>query len=447
MLAAWLLLGSAALAEGLEQVAPAPVAPPALPEVRQATKRLTVRARPDGDADVVGIVAAGEPFLVLLRVPGPGCPDEGWGLLDGGYACLARTLTAAAGLAPVVLPRLVAFDSPSPSEYRQYVRTGTWARDPGATEALLPFVYGKAWRGWSGATYTDQAAWERGDPPLESPPDEADEGRKAHFVAAIETPRGAALVKEDGKLTPLADEFVYPVSRFQGVELTGSGALGLGEVQAWVRAYGGANVRDSRQPGGQVTAVLPFQSALRLRPTEDPAWFSIAAGPSVGGFVAALVVRWTRPLPAPEQVPAGAVWLDVDVSQQVLLLMQGNAVLFATLVSTGLATKDTPPGVYTMLDKTIYGDMDSKPDADEPYHVEDVPWVMHFRPRYAVHGVFWHWGFGNPASHGCVNLSPLDAHRVFDAVLPRLPGGWSSATATAESPGTVVRIREKDAAP
>ena len=120
----------------------------------------------------------------------------------------------------------------------------------------------------------------------------------------------------------------------------------------------------------------------------------------------------------------------------------GATVLLAPLVSTGLAEKDTPPGTYTVLDKTVSADMASKPNAEEPYLVEGVPWVVHFKPRYAMHGVFWHGGFGSRASHGCVNLAPLDARRVFETVTPYLPAGWSSAFSPPNQAGTTIRIRE-----
>jgi lipoprotein-anchoring transpeptidase ErfK/SrfK len=44
----------------------------------------------------------------------------------------------------------------------------------------------------------------------------------------------------------------------------------------------------------------------------------------------------------------------------------------------------------------------------EYYNVPDVPNVMYFTNQgHALHGAYWHNNFGNPMSHGCVNL-PLD---------------------------------------
>jgi len=49
-----------------------------------------------------------------------------------------------------------------------------------------------------------------------------------------------------------------------------------------------------------------------------------------------------------------------------------------------------------------------------------VPFVMYFQLAYALHGAFWHDGFGRPRSHGCVNLAPEDARWIFRWSDPQL---------------------------
>jgi lipoprotein-anchoring transpeptidase ErfK/SrfK len=63
-------------------------------------------------------------------------------------------------------------------------------------------------------------------------------------------------------------------------------------------------------------------------------------------------------------------------------------------------------------------------DADDRYSIEDVPWTQFFSGSIALHGAFWHGGFGLRHSHGCVNLSPFDAHRLFNHTQPELYEGW-----------------------
>ena len=86
-------------------------------------------------------------------------------------------------------------------------------------------------------------------------------------------------------------------------------------------------------------------------------------------------------------------------------------------------------------------DGDGSAAGDLPYSIEDVPFVMYFFKSFAVHGAFWHSNYGTQMSHGCVNLTPRDAKRLFDWTSPRLPSGWSAVFPTEYEPGTLVRVR------
>jgi lipoprotein-anchoring transpeptidase ErfK/SrfK len=85
-------------------------------------------------------------------------------------------------------------------------------------------------------------------------------------------------------------------------------------------------------------------------------------------------------------------------------------------------------------DGTVAGDL--------PYSIEDVPYVAYFEGSYALHGAFWHNNFGREMSHGCVNLSPLDAKKVFFWAEPRLPRGWHAVWSTPDNRGTLVVVHE-----
>jgi lipoprotein-anchoring transpeptidase ErfK/SrfK len=52
-------------------------------------------------------------------------------------------------------------------------------------------------------------------------------------------------------------------------------------------------------------------------------------------------------------------------------------------------------------------------DRSDYYYLEDVPWTMYFDQARALHGAYWHNGFGVATSRGCVNLSPGDAQWLF----------------------------------
>jgi len=53
-------------------------------------------------------------------------------------------------------------------------------------------------------------------------------------------------------------------------------------------------------------------------------------------------------------------------------------------------------------------------DRHDYYYLQNVPWTMYYDDARALHGAYWRAMFGYPQSHGCVNLSPGDAHWLFD---------------------------------
>jgi hypothetical protein len=87
--------------------------------------------------------------------------------------------------------------------------------------------------------------------------------------------------------------------------------------------------------------------------------------------------------------------------------------------------------------------MNSTASSKEVYSVANVPWAMYFHEAYALHGAYWHNGFGRARSHGCVNLAPKDARWLYEFIGPEMPPGWSALEADASAPGSAVRIRSR----
>lgn len=142
----------------------------------------------------------------------------------------------------------------------------------------------------------------------------------------------------------------------------------------------------------------------------------------------------------PEWARSGQPWVDVSINQQTLVAYEGTRVAYATLVSTGVdglldpaTTKSTKMGTFRILSKHLTATMNGE-DAEGSYEMREVPWVQYFSEGYALHGAYWHDGFGQPRSHGCINLSPVDARWLFHFTNPGLPQNWH---------GTV--LREKSA--
>jgi hypothetical protein len=76
------------------------------------------------------------------------------------------------------------------------------------------------------------------------------------------------------------------------------------------------------------------------------------------------------------------------------------------------------------------------------YYLPDVPYTMYFYGGYALHGTYWHDNFGQPMSHGCVNLETGNAEKLFEWAEPALPPGQTQVTASVANPGTLVVVHQ-----
>lgn len=149
----------------------------------------------------------------------------------------------------------------------------------------------------------------------------------------------------------------------------------------------------------------------------------------------------------PADLAPGERWIDVDLTTQTLVAYEGEMPVFATMMSSGRGAQGsdtaTPKGLHRIWVKLASTDMGNveRDDVDEHYSIEDVPYVQFFDHAVALHGAFWHRDFGRVRSHGCVNLAPLDATRLFDFTWPHLPRGWTAVFPTALEKGTLIRVR------
>jgi hypothetical protein len=156
-----------------------------------------------------------------------------------------------------------------------------------------------------------------------------------------------------------------------------------------------------------------------------------------------------KPTTPPKDLGPGEKWIDVNLTTQTLVAFEGDKPVYATLVSTGKMNDDdkekdhrTKPGTFRIREKHVAATMDGDVASDGPYSIEDVPWIMYFNASIALHGAFWHQNFGHVQSHGCVNLSPLDAKALFGWTDPQLPAGWHGVMATEDHPGTRVVVHD-----
>ncbi len=162
--------------------------------------------------------------------------------------------------------------------------------------------------------------------------------------------------------------------------------------------------------------------------------------------------QWARQqrlaIVAPRMAPPGisvadrlhAKWISVNLFEQTIAAYEGGKLVYASLVSSGLPKWETVKGLFQVRIKSKSQPMYNAagdPDLGQ-YHLEDVPYNMFFHNDYALHGAYWHDGFGYPHSRGCVNLSLTDAQWFFNWTQPNSGGNYAIADDT--DPGTWVWV-------
>jgi hypothetical protein len=134
-------------------------------------------------------------------------------------------------------------------------------------------------------------------------------------------------------------------------------------------------------------------------------------------------------------------WISVNLFEQTIAAYEGERMVYASLVSSGLPRWETVKGLFQIQFKNKSQPMYNA--ARDPglgeYYLEEVPYNMFFDNDYALHGAYWHDGFGFKKSRGCVNLSVKDAKWFFNWSQP-YPSEYGYAQASPDNPGTWVWV-------
>lgn len=95
--------------------------------------------------------------------------------------------------------------------------------------------------------------------------------------------------------------------------------------------------------------------------------------------------------------------IGVNIQDQWLEYYLGNKKLDAFYISGGLPRTPTPKGTFNIIKKrpvVNYGGVG--------FSYPNTKWNLMFTRKnswgYYVHGAYWHDNFGNPMSHGCINV-------------------------------------------
>ena len=98
----------------------------------------------------------------------------------------------------------------------------------------------------------------------------------------------------------------------------------------------------------------------------------------------------------------------VYLDRQRVEAIEDGEIVKVLKASTGKSKTPTVTGdfyIYARFSTKTMKSTGLKPGQKGYYEVKDVPFAQYFYEGYAFHGAFWHNSFGQPASHGCINLA------------------------------------------
>jgi lipoprotein-anchoring transpeptidase ErfK/SrfK len=228
---------------------------------------------------------------------------------------------------------------------------------------------------------------------------------------------------------------LYRPSPFQGVAPAGQ----PDKPFAWMVYSVGASAAPGEAPA-QDAPVLSRYALVTIYEEQqvgDWVWYRVGENQWVDQRKVGVV----RPSARPEGVGPNEKWIDVNLFEQTLAAYEGDRMMYATLVSTGLPQWATEEGLFRMWTKVKMARMSGRNGYPDYYYLEDVPWAMYFNKSFALHTAYWHDRFGFPHSHGCVNLAPKDAKWLFEWVTP-VAGRTNWTMATADNPGAWVWVHK-----
>jgi hypothetical protein len=198
------------------------------------------------------------------------------------------------------------------------------------------------------------------------------------------------------------------LSIFAGVLLPEEG---LTYPMAWTMVH----LRPSTTPGGDADPDNPFYyrytkvNIYAEYEVDGWKWYQIG----VDQWIRQTSVAMILPVERPEEVDTEH-WISVDLYEQIAIAYENETPVFATLISSGMSDWPTNEGLFNIYLRYERELMSGGEDMDDFYYIEEVPWTMYFDGEIALHGAYWHDGFGFRRSHGCVNLSVTDAHWIYE---------------------------------
>ncbi len=136
-----------------------------------------------------------------------------------------------------------------------------------------------------------------------------------------------------------------------------------------------------------------------------------------------------------------ARYIEVDLTNQKLYGYEDNQQVFDFSISSGLWDR-TPTGTFTVWKKVRSQKMSGgSKELGTYYYLPNVPYILFFYNDkvakslgYSLHGTYWHDNFGQPMSHGCINMKTSEVAQIY---------AWASEGTTITIYGKYVKPSNK----
>jgi lipoprotein-anchoring transpeptidase ErfK/SrfK len=107
--------------------------------------------------------------------------------------------------------------------------------------------------------------------------------------------------------------------------------------------------------------------------------------------------------------------IKVSLQKQELTYFLGPYAIKTFKISSGLKRTPTPKGEFSVLTKRPLVTYGSKLGS---YYYPNTKWNLLFkygsRGNLYIHGAYWHDKFGQPMSHGCINVSYSEMENLYN---------------------------------
>lgn len=164
-----------------------------------------------------------------------------------------------------------------------------------------------------------------------------------------------------------------------------------------------------------LAGVLPGQDSLARPAPQSRIWYPANSTPHLTlpdgrGQAVRSMLNITGPMRFGDfvwdenHIPAGPLWVRIDLSRQLLSVFRDGHEIGATVILYGAGGKPTPTGSFTILEKN--------PDYYSRSYDAPMPYMLRLtKDGVAIHGSNVRKGW---ATHGCIGV-PLDFARLLFA--------------------------------